>query len=102
MDASRLSFPLQLVIWLVTTLLTVAGGIWGSTYGLRSDVRDILTRQEMQAEVDKVKAELEKERAAAIKDALGSVQRKQDLHSFEIQAIKDALMERGIIIRRGG
>lgn len=47
-DASKLSFPLQVVILIVT----VAGSVWASTYNLKSDVRDILTRMEYQQKLN--------------------------------------------------
>lgn len=42
-DASRLTFPVQTVILIVTTALSVVG----STWGMRSDLRDIQTRAEL-------------------------------------------------------
>lgn len=45
-DASRLTFPLQLVIVIVTATLTASGVVWAERSGqqeLRSDVRDIKT-----------------------------------------------------------
>lgn len=42
-DASRLTFPVQTVILIVTTALSVVG----STWGMRSDLRDIQTRSEL-------------------------------------------------------
>lgn len=46
-DASRISFPLQLVILIVTTVLSVALSVTGSTWTIKSDVRDMATRLEL-------------------------------------------------------
>lgn len=89
-DASRLSFPLQLVILLVTTVLSVAGSQWATTYNLRSDVRDILTRQESQAKLDE-------ERAGNVRDAIGELKRQQAMQAFEIQEIKLSLAQSGLL-----
>jgi hypothetical protein len=53
-DASRLTFPLQLVIIIVGGVfsLTVAmtGAFWVANSSIRSDVRDILTRMDLRDE----------------------------------------------------
>lgn len=51
-DASKLKFSGGFVVQLVITIVTVALAIWGFQYGLRSDVRDILTRMEMQQKLN--------------------------------------------------
>lgn len=94
-DASRLSFPLQLVIFLVTTVLSVAGSQWATTYSLRSDVRDILTRQAAQAQLDE-------ERAGNVRDAIGDLKRQQTLQAYEIQEIKLSLAQSGVLVIRKG
>lgn len=90
-DASKLSFPIQLVIM----MLTAAGSIWASQYGLRSDVRDIRTRMEMQARIDEMQAKLIEERAAGLRQAVEAMQRRQELQQYEIQGLKEAILKQG-------
>ena len=49
-DASRLSFPMQLVVLVVTTAISVALSVTGTTWSIRSDVRDVATRLELREE----------------------------------------------------
>lgn len=58
-DASRLMFPLPIVAAIVGTAITVVGGQYISNAGIRdqqreiqSDIRDMKTRMEMQAQID--------------------------------------------------
>lgn len=46
-SVSRLSFPMQLTISLVSTAVVVVTTILGTTGTIRSDVRDIATRMEL-------------------------------------------------------
>jgi len=52
-DASRLTFPLQLVVIIVSSVMAASGAVWAQNVyqrqemlGLRSDVRDIKTTME--------------------------------------------------------
>jgi hypothetical protein len=92
-DAAGLHFPLQLVIMIATTSAAAAVTIWGSQYGLRSDVRDIRTRMEMAAELAVVQTKLQEERAAALKAAIDAVQRDQRMTQFEVQGLKESLLK---------
>lgn len=85
-DATRLSFPAQLVILMITTSLTIAGSVWLTQAGLKSDVRDIVTRMDAQRQI-------EAERSAGIRDALASLQRRQELQQYEIQQLKEAIVK---------
>ena len=86
-DASTLHFPLPLVAGLVVFAASMAGSMWAIT----SNVRDINTRLEMSAEIDKANARLQDERTTAIRDAVASMQRRQELQQYEIQGLKEAI-----------
>lgn len=90
-DVAKLRFTPSVVIGIITMAITVAAGMWASTYGLRSDVRDILTRMNLQTELDVARTKLQDERAANLKDAVDSMRRRQELQQYEIQGVKDAL-----------
>ena len=57
-DASKLSFPLPLVIGAIMFAVTVMGSMWMVV----SDVRDIRTRMELQKEIDAINRQLLEER----------------------------------------
>ena len=87
-DADKLSFPLRLVIQVIAIVATLLG----TTYGLRSDVRDILTRQ---SAADR----LADERAAALIKTIDAITRQQALQQIDITNIKIALAQSGVKFR---
>ena len=89
MDAGKLSFPWQLVIIIVSA----SGAIWTMQYGLRSDVRDIRTRMELQTEINAAQAKLQEERANALREVVLAMQRRQELQQFEVQALKETILK---------
>lgn len=91
-DAMKLQFPLQFVFVIVGAFLTCAGGMWASTYGLRSDVRDILTRMELQTQVDEARAKVQEERIAAMRESIEAMKRRQELQQYELQGMKEVLL----------
>lgn len=90
-DASKLSFPLQLVI----AILGVTGAIWASQYSLRSDVRDIRTRIELQESIDGAQIKLQEERAQQLRLDVQDMKRRQELQQFEIQSLKEMVLKLG-------
>lgn len=84
-DVSQLHFTPQIVLLIVTTCLTVAGGMWASTYGLRSDVRDILTRMNNQATLDQMQIRLQDERSSALKADIEEEKRQRLLLKYDLE-----------------
>lgn len=102
-DASKLSFPLQLVIMIagaiVTITLAVTGAFWLTTSTLRSDVRDILTRMEMSSRLDQEKSDSQKIRDAALHEQINSLgtqisagERRQELLRLEFQQLREQVL----------
>lgn len=91
MNIERLSFPLKLVISLMGTTVAICLFILNVTWGLRSDIRDINTRNELQETI-------QKERFEAMKEQLSGIRRMQDLQAYEVQAVKLSLSQAGIKI----
>lgn len=58
-DAARLVMTPRVVLGIVTVTIAIAGGLWASTAGLRSDVRDILTRMDAQRTTYEATAKLQ-------------------------------------------
>lgn len=78
-DASKLSFPLQLVIMIASALAAV----WASQYGLRSDVRDILTRMELQAQIVERDNKLIQKDTQTLNDRVAAVEALTKTHIAE-------------------
>ena len=85
-DASRLTFPLQMVIVIVGGILATVGSFWIATSSLRSDVRDILTRMEFQANRDIDWRRLQEERVKDLKEALDEEKRQRSLLRYDLEA----------------
>lgn len=79
-DASKLSFPLQLVIGIVSGALM----LYVALSGLRSDVRDISTRME-------AREKLQDERSATIRSDLDYLKGRDTLRDLQIQELKEQL-----------
>lgn len=83
-EAAQLHFSPSVVLAIVTICLTIAGGMWASTYGLRSDVRDILTKQDSATK-------LQDERAQNLHESIEAVKRRQESQQLELQELKSGL-----------
>jgi hypothetical protein len=79
-DASKLSFPLQLVIGIVSGTLM----LYVALSGLRSDVRDISTRME-------AREKLQDERSTSLKADLDFLKGRDTLRDLQIQELKEQI-----------
>ena len=94
-NAGRLIFPWQLLVVIVSGFLTAAGGMWSVTYGLRSDVRDILTKIQGQQEIEIQKAKLQDERYNALRESVQDMNRRVQLQQYEVQRLNETLAAMG-------
>ena len=85
-DAEGLTFSLRLVLTIIVAVMAAWGGAWAVTYSVRSDIRDISTRQQMQIQI-------QHERDDNIKEAIDSMRRRQELQQYEIQSMKEMMMK---------
>ncbi len=92
-DVSKLRWTARDVLAIVAICLSVAGGMWASTYGMRSDIRNIMTRMDSASEALKLSVSLAEERAAALKDSIDSIKRRQELQQYEIQSLKEMILK---------
>lgn len=83
----------KVLISVVVFVLTIAGSIWGSTSGLRSDVRDIITRMEAQKTAYDSAAKLQEVQSNALRVAVDDMKRRQELQQYEIQALKEVILK---------
>ena len=82
----------RVLVAIVIFSITVAGGIWSSTAGLRSDVRDILTRMDSQRMSLEASDKLQEVQATAMRVAVDDMKRRQELQQYEIQALKEVII----------
>ena len=91
-DAERLIMTPRVVIGLVVFAVSIAGGIWSSTTGLRSDVRDILTRMDAQRSAIDATAKLQEVQSNSVQAAITDMKRRQELQQYEIQGLKEMML----------
>lgn len=93
-DASKLTFPLQMVIVIVGGILATVGAFWVATSSLRSDVRDILTRMELQTQTESERLKLQDERISDFRNALEEEKRQRTLQKYDIETRLKELEQR--------
>jgi hypothetical protein len=97
-NAANISFPLQIVIGIVATAIT----IYTSLGGIRSDLRDIQTRLELGRDIAKAQSTAQDERMAAVKASIDStsatmkaaieaVSKKQEFQALQIAELSDKI-----------
>ncbi len=99
-DASKLTFPLQLVIIIVSGVVATVGAFWVATSTLRSDVRDILTRMELASRSESDRLKLQDERIADQKAALDEEKRQRTLMRYDFETQIKELKELFVKERR--
>jgi DNA anti-recombination protein RmuC len=108
-DASKLSFPLQLVVTIVAGFLAAAFGVWTAqgnlekqntqlqiemrqiTAQLASDVRNILTSMEAEKRVSDANAKLAEANNATLSKTIDEIKKLQQLQQLQIAEIQKVL-----------
>lgn len=98
-DASKLTFPLQLVIIIFGGVFATTGAFWVSTSAMRSDVRDILTRMEMSSRLDSEKSKAQEVRDTTLHEQINALgaqisagERRQELLRLEFQQLREQVL----------
>lgn len=92
-DVNELRFTPQVVLTIVLTCLSIAGGMWASTYSLRSDVRDIRTLMSAQAELEHANTRLSEERAAQVAESIRQIRATMELQRMKLEALGEAVLK---------
>jgi uncharacterized protein HemX len=108
-DASKLSFPLQLVITIVGVALAAAVGVWSTQSQLErsqselsariektqlqlaSDVRNILTQMEADKRVADANAKLSESNLGQMKTAIDAMTRRTELQQMQIAELQKSI-----------
>ena len=72
-DASKLTFPLQLVILIVAGIIGTSGAFWVATSALRTDIAVIRQSQTDQIKIDEYKAKLEEANQKLVQQSIDGV-----------------------------
>lgn len=95
-DADKIRFSPRVVAAFVGACLSIFGGMYASTYGLRSDVRDILTTMENQKRVEELNQKISDTRATALEKSIDTIDKRQQLQALEIQGLKEMVLKQGV------
>jgi hypothetical protein len=92
-DVLKLTFSPPVVVFIVSTFVAVAGGMWTSTYSLRNDVSNLVNQNMTRDKVDAAQATLQAERSAAMQKAIDSSERTLKLQQIQIQELTNAVLD---------
>jgi hypothetical protein len=101
-DASKLSFPLQLVILIVSVALSAYASSAAGKWEVKSDIRDIVTRIQLGQEIAKAQAQAQDERfnalktsietqSSTMKGSIDAITRRQEMQQIQIGELKAAI-----------
>ncbi len=100
-DASKLTFPLQLVILVVSGIIATVGSFWVATSTIRTDIAVIRQGQTDQIKIDEYKAKLEEanqklvqQAVESLKAEVASVKGQVQLANIEITNVRREMNER--------
>lgn len=82
-DASKLTFPLQLVLVIVGGIIATTGAFWVATSQLRTDMAVVRQSQVDQVKIDEMKTKLEEANRQLLQQSLEQV--KSDLNAVRGQ-----------------
>ncbi len=91
-DAMKLMLTPRIVASIVVSALLMAGGIWASTSGLRSDMRDVLTRMDAQKTAVDTTAKMQELQANTLRNNIDELKRRQELFQYELTALKEVIL----------
>jgi len=91
-DITKLRLTPALAATIIIAFLGLAGTFWGSTYGLRSDVRDSNTKMDAMRDAMKADRELQALQSSAQGKAIDDMKRRQELFQYEFQSFKEQMM----------
>ena len=91
-DIEQIRFPPNIVASAVAMVITIVGGMYASTYGLRSDVRDILTTMSQQKQLDELNQKIAAQRDETMSKAIDTIDKRQQLQAIELQELKEMVL----------
>ena len=73
-DASKLTFPLQLVLVIIGGIIATTGAFWVATSQLRTDMAIVRQAQIDQVKIDEVKTKLEEANRQLLQQSINAVE----------------------------
>jgi hypothetical protein len=95
LDAEKIRFAPKVVVAIVGACVSIVLGMYAVNYGIRSDVRDILTRQEQRDRLEEVNRKVTDQQTEAITKAVDVIDKRQQLQAIQIQELKEMVLKQG-------
>ena len=99
-DISALMLTPKVFVAAVVFIVGIAGSNWAANAGLRSDMRDLLTKMEAQKSDYAATMKLEEERMATIRQAIDDVKKQQQLQALQLADLNNkvaAIQAKGVL-----
>ena len=91
-DADKIKFSGRIIAAVVAIVLGPMAANYATTYGLRSDVRDILTRQEQRDRIEELNRKLSDQQSETLSKQVDVVDKAVKLQALEIQTLKEMVL----------
>ena len=96
LDVEKIWFAPRIVIAIVAACVSIVVGMYVVNSGIRSDVRDILTRQEQRDQMEVVNRKLADQQQEAITKAVDVIDKRQQLQAIKIQELTEMILKQGV------
>lgn len=100
-DASKLTFPLQMVIMIVSACLSAFGGVWLATSGMSSKVdiiqqqmKDSAALEELKAKLDEANRKLLEQSISTLRSDMNAVKGQEQLNGIDLGNLRREMNER--------
>jgi hypothetical protein len=88
-----ITLPMGTVVRVVVFSLGIGATVWGTTSGLRSDVRDILTQMKAVDDKRVLQDRLVDERMETMRETVNDLKRRLELTQFEVGTLKEMILK---------
>jgi len=92
LDVEKIWFAPRIVIAIVAACVSIVVGMYVVNSGIRSDVRDILTRQEQRDQMEVVNRKLADQQSETISKQVDVIDKAVKLQALEIQSLKEMVL----------
>lgn len=106
-DASRLNFPLQMVIAIISVFLSACGGVWLATSGMNSKIdimqqqmKDSAALEELKGKLDEANRKLLEQSINTLRSDMNAVKGQEQLNGIDLGNLRREVTEKYSGVRR--
>ena len=97
-DASRLTFPIQMVLLIAASAVSATASVWAMNTTQRDQMGTlstsmsvIIAKMDAQKQLEEEKARLQDERLGSMREALNDMKRRVELQQYEVQRLNETI-----------